>query len=268
MSGCIASALYLRDMLTPTSDVTNMQDLRTSYREICDTLPPLAGVAQGAMVLRDTSFRDMDLETMETVLRPKVQGSINLEELFHDSDLDFFIYFSSMTGIVGNMGQSNYTAANAFMMSLSAQRRQRGLASSVINIGAVIGVGYVTREVNEAGQDNLQKGGYMWISEQAFHQIFAEAVVAGQKDSTVDESELTTGLRRIKESDDRKPIWFDNPKFSHHMIAASAVDAGAANQGGALAPLRTRLEEAASQEQVFDILKGKLKLMARLLCSD
>ena len=55
------------------------------------------------------------------------------------------------------------------MCALARQRRNRGLAGSVINIGVIIGAGYVTREVTNADQKNLRKGGYMWMYEATFH---------------------------------------------------------------------------------------------------
>ncbi|KAM5462795.1 putative Hybrid PKS-NRPS biosynthetic cluster [Microsporum audouinii] len=248
-------------------DVTDMANLRECYTEISRTLPPLGGVAQGAMVLRDTAVRDMDFDTMMKVTAPKVQGSINLEEIVGDRDLDFFVYFSSITEVVGNIGQSNYTAANAFMVSLAAQRRKRGLAASIINIGVIIGVGYVTREASQAGQENLYKGGYMWMSEQTFHQIFAEAVIAGRRDSGL-ETEISTGLRHIKPSEENKPIWFDNPRFSHHVLTTTAGDAGPSN-GGIVIPLKLQLEEATTQEEVFNIVRNAfLTKLQRLLKAD
>lgn len=96
------------------------------YDKICSTMPPLGGVAQGAMVLQDIGFRDMSADAMEKVLRTKVTGSINLDRLVKGLDLEFFVFFSSATAIIGNAGQSNYSAANLFMTSLAEQRRQRG----------------------------------------------------------------------------------------------------------------------------------------------
>lgn len=72
------------------------------------------------------------------VTRPKVEGSIYLDELFQDTSLDFFVFFSSLAAVTGNLGQSNYSAANCFMSGLAEQRRQKGLAASVINIGPVL----------------------------------------------------------------------------------------------------------------------------------
>ena len=38
-------------------------------------------------------------------------------------DLDFFVMFSSMASIVGNIGQSSYSACNAFQDSLAQYRK-------------------------------------------------------------------------------------------------------------------------------------------------
>src|SRR5687768_14254565 len=56
----------------------------------------------------------MTREEWNTVLGPKVQGTLNLDEAFGSVDLDFFVTLSSIATTVGNLGQSNYSAANAF----------------------------------------------------------------------------------------------------------------------------------------------------------
>jgi hybrid polyketide synthase/nonribosomal peptide synthetase ACE1 len=58
------------------------------------------------VVLEDVVIRDMSLEALLKVTRPKVDGSLHLEELFQvqDSDLDFFIFFSSVGSVSGRPG--------------------------------------------------------------------------------------------------------------------------------------------------------------------
>lgn len=81
--------------------------------DIKDTMPPIAGIAHGPLVLQDAMFENMELESMEMVLEAKVKGGTILDEYFSDNSLDWFITFSSLVSIGGNKGQSNYAAANS-----------------------------------------------------------------------------------------------------------------------------------------------------------
>ncbi|CAH0000067.1 unnamed protein product [Clonostachys byssicola] len=95
-------------------DITIMQDLQKTYEDICSTMPPIRGVFQGSMVLNDIGLPSMGLEHLQTVLRPKVEGSINLDKLFQDNSLDFFIFFSSVTSLVGTL--YNYYKPSLFIL--------------------------------------------------------------------------------------------------------------------------------------------------------
>ena len=62
-------------------------------------------------------------------------------------DLDFFVMFSSMASIVGNMGQSSYSACNAFQDSLAQYRRRvLSLPGLSINWGPISGAGVMERQ--------------------------------------------------------------------------------------------------------------------------
>lgn len=94
------------------ADVTKKEDLVDLRTRILDTMPPIGGVANGAMVLSDKLFADMTYDNFQKVLKPKVDGSKNLNEVFSDDDLDFFILFSSISAVTGQRSQANYAAAN------------------------------------------------------------------------------------------------------------------------------------------------------------
>lgn len=106
---------------------------------------PIAGVMQMAMILRDMGILDMDLETFQAVARPRVQGTWNLHAALAGQPLDFFVLFSSACGVVGYYGQANYAASNTFLDAFVQYRHARGLPASVLDIGAVDDVGYISR---------------------------------------------------------------------------------------------------------------------------
>jgi hybrid polyketide synthase / nonribosomal peptide synthetase ACE1 len=207
------------------------------------------------MVLEDTSFFEMSFETMQKVLRPKVQGAIYLNELFQDESLDFFIFFSSVAAVVGNRGQSAYSTANMFMTSLAYQRRQKGLAASILHIGAVVGVGYVTRELSETTFLAVRKAGFMWMSERGFHLCLAEAILASQPESGRN-PEIVTGLNMITSQDKEPSPWTKFPRFQHCVHESGGKEVKT-NQRTATISAKVQLSEASTEEEVFEIVKGE-----------
>ncbi len=105
---------------------------------------PIAGVMQMAMVLCDVGVLGMDLESWNAAVHPKIEGTWNLHNHL-PKDIDFFVLFSSVGGIFGYYGQSNYASANTFLDSFAQYRQTLGLSASVIDIGPVDDVGYVSR---------------------------------------------------------------------------------------------------------------------------
>ncbi|KAK4500047.1 hypothetical protein PRZ48_008233 [Zasmidium cellare] len=255
------------------ADATSKESLKNLIQEIRATLPPIAGIANGAMVLEDTLFSKMSVDTMRKVLGPKIDGSRYLDEIFHDDDLDFFVLFSSSACIIGNSGQSNYAAANGFLNGLSRQRRQRGLACSVVDIGRVSGLGYV-ETAGIAVINQLDRFGLMPISEAEFRQMFAETILAGYKDRKTGEFTsdpvVTTGIRKIRDDEDIQGPWFENPLFSHCIVETKTVvsdDSKSSNKKLSL-PVATQLAACTSREEAQQVLQecfiNKLRIVLQL----
>ena len=117
------------------ADVANYEQMAEVFNTINETLPPLAGVIHSAGVLDDGSVVQQNWSRFQAVLNAKMQGSWNLHVLSKSLPLDFFVLFSSMTALIGNIGQSSHAAANAFEDALVAYRQTLGLKGLSINWG-------------------------------------------------------------------------------------------------------------------------------------
>ncbi|KAH0594700.1 Polyketide synthase [Metarhizium humberi] len=250
------------------ADITSENSLRASYDQIRANLPPVSGVANGTLVLKDRGLVNMDLETFHANTRCKVEGTEYLDALFPDNTLDWFIAFSSISATVGNMGQMAYTAANMFMKAIISQRRKRGVAGSVIDISQVFGVGYVERELKrQAKSDREQamrlmgKSGTLVMSEPDLHQLFAEAVISGRAGSGHD-PEIISGLRIMTPAESKDALWGGNVRFGHMIQETGTAKPPSATKTAAI-PIRAQLEAAKDAEQISAMLgaafKAKLK---------
>ncbi|KAK4209240.1 hypothetical protein QBC37DRAFT_450775 [Rhypophila decipiens] len=124
---------------TPGLDVSNAEDLGRLVEE-CGR--PIKGCINAAMVLNDSIFDNMTHEQWEITLKSKMQTSWNLHQLL-PLQMDFFILLASVSGIIGNPGQSNYAAGCTFQDHLAKWRRGQGLKATTIDLGVVRYVGVV-----------------------------------------------------------------------------------------------------------------------------
>lgn len=79
----------------------------------------------------------------------KVKGSWNLHQQL-PRDLDFFVQFSSTSGIIGAFGQANYAAGNTYQDELARYRLSRGEQAVSINFSLMSGAGFAVDNRNLA----------------------------------------------------------------------------------------------------------------------
>ncbi|KAF1018226.1 MAG: 3-ketoacyl-CoA thiolase [Burkholderia gladioli] len=107
-------------------DVTDRQAVTQLVEYVVAEYGRLDGVLHIAGVLRDSYILKKDRAAFEQVLAPKLLGTANLDHATRTLDLDFFLMFSSSAAIFGNLGQTDYAAANGFMDAYAAYRQARG----------------------------------------------------------------------------------------------------------------------------------------------
>ena len=162
------------------ADVTESAALDAMLARMDADLPPLAGVIHSVGVLADATIGNQTWQTFETVLWPKMLGAWHLHRATAGRDLDMFVLFSSVAGVLGNPGQANHAAANAFLDQLAAHRRALGLPGQAIAWGAWSEIGEA-EEQRERMTRRSTTGGIEWITPQQGLKAFDRLV---REDST------------------------------------------------------------------------------------
>ncbi|MFI5980678.1 SDR family NAD(P)-dependent oxidoreductase [Streptomyces sp. NPDC051555] len=120
---------------------------------------PLTAVVHAAGTLDDGVVSSLTPERLDTVLRPKLDAAIHLDELTRDLDLSAFVLFSSASATFGSLGQANYAAANAFLDALAQQRRAQGRPALALGWGFWAQTTGLTESLTETDIRRLSRGG-------------------------------------------------------------------------------------------------------------
>ena len=156
------------------ANVANSGAVDGMLERIRTELPPLAGVIHSAGALADAALGNQTWDRFERVLGPKMLGAWHLHRATQDLDLGLFVLFSAATGVLGNAGQANHGAANAFLdllappggrwaLPASPSRGGRGLAwalrrgegQGIVGRMEAAGVGWITPRQGIRALDNL-----------------------------------------------------------------------------------------------------------------
>ncbi len=132
---------------TVQMDVTDVASVQQTIEAIGQTIP-LKGIFHAAGLLDDSLLPEQTADHFYRAMSPKVDGAWNLHQATLNSDLDWFVLFSSVAAVLGIPGQANYAAGNAFMDSLAAYRHAQNLPALSINWGPWSDVGLAAAASN------------------------------------------------------------------------------------------------------------------------
>ncbi|MCG0286293.1 type I polyketide synthase [Streptomyces sp. PSAA01] len=183
---------------------------RDAVAGLLDVIPedaPLSAVVHTAGVLDDGVLTALTPERMDVAFQSKVDGALHLHELTRDLDLDLsaFVLFSSAAGTLGNAGQGNYAAANAYLDALAHQRRAQRLPAVSLAWGMwqqAAGTG-MTGRLGEADQRRMTRGGVAPLSPAEGMELFDAALRTAEP--TVLPIRLDLGALRTQAADGAVP---------------------------------------------------------------
>ncbi|WP_144558035.1 non-ribosomal peptide synthetase [Shouchella miscanthi] len=96
-------------------DVSKSEEVQRAFEIIKDKHEQITSVYHAAGMIKDSFILNKPLKNFRQVIKPKVFGVINLEKAIKAFNVEYFILFSSITSITGNIGQSDYAYANSFL---------------------------------------------------------------------------------------------------------------------------------------------------------
>ncbi|TVY71472.1 Compactin diketide synthase mokB [Lachnellula suecica] len=195
-------------------DITDITSLTSGMHKALESMPAIKGVIQSTMVLEDQIFEKMSLQSFNAAVRPKVQGSWNLHTATLSQPLDFFIMLASSVGVLGNAGQGNYAAGNAYEDALAHYRVREGLPATTIDVGMMLGVGAVAEDDSGLARRNLERKGFVGIEESEFLVMMEMAM----SPKTQKLCQMINGIKTrdvFEGTESEAPFWYSDPIFSH-----------------------------------------------------
>ena len=234
------------------ADVTDTAAVDAMLERIDATLPPLAGVIHSVGVLSDAVLANQSWDSFQQVLWPKMLGAWNLHRATMQRDLDMFVLFSSVAGVMGNAGQANHAAANAFLDQLAAHRRTFGLPGQTVAWGAWSGLGEA-EEQRERIERQLEATGMGWITPQqglrALETLVRQDAPAGMV-AAVDWPIFAAGHD-------------DLPPFLEEIASADDTDEASESSEDVLSQLRVS-SQTESENILVSFLQKELQAVMRL----
>lgn len=177
-------------------------------------MPPIKGAVQCAAVIADGVWETMTYEEWSVATRPKMTGSWNLHKAL-PHDLEFFIFLSSASGVIGNRGQANYAAGNCFQDALARHRASLGMKNSVsIDLGPVMGAGML--ENDEKTCAILKASGFFMVMVDDFLFLVERAMVDCSAGDFQLPPQVITGVGTgglILQNEVSDPYWSETKMF-------------------------------------------------------
>jgi acyl transferase domain-containing protein/aryl carrier-like protein len=155
-------------------DVSDESKMREVFDNLHQRFGNVNGVIHCAGIAGDGFLKNKSVETLNDVLKTRVQGSLILDELTKSDELDWFILCASATTFLSVPGQADYCAANNFMRAFNQYRTMQGKTSTIIYWGTWKETGMAVRY--GVNKDSVFKALTTKTAAKAFHCILRSEI--------------------------------------------------------------------------------------------
>ena len=157
-------------------DVADEAAMRDVFALLAADAPPLRGIIHAAAAFSSAPIGTITQAQVDATLRTKIDGTVVLERLTHDTPLDFVVLFSSSTAILGAAGLAHYAAANQFLDATASAAS--GAGPDIVSVNW--GTWEAMRLASQASQQSFREAGLEPVpAMQAFDAL--ERLLAGRE---------------------------------------------------------------------------------------
>lgn len=103
------------EILVFNADVADQDQMRKVIDQVYEQFGQIHGVIHAAGISQGGLIQLKKPAAVSEVFAPKIKGTLVLDNLFQNANLDFLLLCSSGSSIDGTIGQVDYSAANAFL---------------------------------------------------------------------------------------------------------------------------------------------------------
>lgn len=173
-----SSAVYVQ------ADITNKEEAEYVVKKAKTSYGKVNGVIQGAGIIRDSFLLNKSREEFDQVIRPKVLGTMWLNDAVEKENPDFFICFSSTSAVLGNVGQSDYAFGNSYMDHFMNMRSAQDSDTISLSLNWPLWK-EVGMQVDERTVETMKKAGFYPLEKEEGKEAFAVALSSGFSQFTV-----------------------------------------------------------------------------------
>ncbi|WP_409371343.1 type I polyketide synthase [Mycolicibacterium litorale] len=122
-------------LVTVAADAADETAMRAVFDRFGADLPALAGIYLAAFGGGPVTLTEMTDDDVTAMFAPKLDAVAVLHKLSLTTDIQQFVLFSSISGLLGSRWLAHYTATTTFLDTFAYARRAAGLPATAVNWG-------------------------------------------------------------------------------------------------------------------------------------
>lgn len=106
-------------VLISDADISNKEQMQSLCRQARTTWGRIDGVIHAAGLSESAPITSLTRSDLDALSGAKIQGALVLDEVFAAEELDFMVFCSTLSSVIGEASQAGSAAGNAFLDSLA-----------------------------------------------------------------------------------------------------------------------------------------------------